>query len=85
MQTGYAHMSRIIAKVGQKVRAGQLIGYVGSTGLSTGPHLHFELFQNGRAVNPTSVKIARAAQLAGAQLASFKAKLARLLSVRVGG
>ncbi|PZU07086.1 MAG: hypothetical protein DI605_17205 [Sphingomonas sp.] len=85
MQTGYAHMSRIVAKVGQKVHAGQLIGYVGSTGLSTGPHLHFELFQNGRAVNPTTVKLARAAQLAGAQLARFKATLARLLTTRIGG
>jgi murein DD-endopeptidase MepM/ murein hydrolase activator NlpD len=85
MRTGYAHMSRIVAKVGQKVRAGQLIGYVGSTGLSTGPHLHFEVFQNGRAVNPMSVKLARAAQLAGAQLVNFRAKLARLLAVRVGG
>ncbi|MDO6414016.1 M23 family metallopeptidase [Sphingomonas sp. BIUV-7] len=85
MQTGYAHMSRIIAKVGQSVRAGQLIGYVGSTGLSTGPHLHFEVFQNGRAMNPMAVKFSQAAQLAGAQLTRFKATLSRLLSVRVGG
>ena len=80
--TGYAHMSRIIAHTGQHVSAGQLIGYVGSTGLSTGPHLHFEVFKNNAPVNPLSVKFTQAAQLAGAELARFRATLARLTSVR---
>jgi murein DD-endopeptidase MepM/ murein hydrolase activator NlpD len=84
MGTGYAHMSRIIAKPGQLVRAGQLIGYVGSTGLSTGPHLHFEVFKNNQAVNPLSVKLTQAAQLAGNQLSRFRSELARLLALRVG-
>jgi murein DD-endopeptidase MepM/ murein hydrolase activator NlpD len=53
--TGYAHMSRIAVLPGTQVSAGQVIGYVGSTGLSTGPHLHYEVYQNGRAVNPLSV------------------------------
>ena len=79
--TGYGHMSRIIARVGEHVRAGQLIGYVGSTGLSTGPHLHFEVYRNNAAVNPASVKFTQAAQLAGAELARFRATLSRLLSV----
>ncbi len=50
--TNYAHQSKMIVKVGQKVRQGQTIGYVGSTGFSTGPHLHYELVKNGVKVNP---------------------------------
>ena len=54
MGSGYAHMSRIAVRSGQSVRRGQVIGYVGSTGLSTGPHLHYELYRNGAAINPAS-------------------------------
>jgi murein DD-endopeptidase MepM/ murein hydrolase activator NlpD len=51
-QTLYGHMSRIKAKVGQKVLRGELIGYVGSTGLSTAPHVHYEVIKNNEKVNP---------------------------------
>ena len=50
--TNYAHLSKFAIKSGQKVSQGQTIGYVGSTGLSTGPHLHYELVKNGTKINP---------------------------------
>lgn len=52
MQTFYGHNSKNAVKNGQRVRQGQLIGYVGSTGVSTGPHLHYEVRINGHKVNP---------------------------------
>jgi len=50
--TLYGHLSKKIVKPGQKVKRGELIGYVGNTGLSVGPHLHYEVWKNGKAVNP---------------------------------
>ncbi len=80
IQTMYGHMSRIVARSGSMVRQGQLIGYVGSTGLSTGPHLHYEVLKNGRPVNPTSVKLAAApAQLQGEKLHAFQGALRSLM------
>ena len=52
LETRYAHMSRWAVRVGQNVKRGDLLGYVGSTGLSTGPHLHYEVLRDGRAVDP---------------------------------
>jgi murein DD-endopeptidase MepM/ murein hydrolase activator NlpD len=51
-ETLYAHMSRIEAQAGQTVHQGDLIGYVGMTGYTTGPHLHFELRLNGTKIDP---------------------------------
>lgn len=53
LETRYAHLSRIAVASGQRVRKGDLIGYVGSTGRSTGPHLHYEVRVAGQAVDPT--------------------------------
>jgi murein DD-endopeptidase MepM/ murein hydrolase activator NlpD len=48
----YAHMTHYVVKQGQVVVQGQIIGYMGSTGKSTGPHLHFSIYKNGESVNP---------------------------------
>jgi len=81
--TSYSHMSSIVAEPGSYVHAGQLIGYVGSSGLSTGPHLHYEVTRNGERVNPLSVRFA-SVQVADTGLANaVKARLKALLSVGV--
>jgi murein DD-endopeptidase MepM/ murein hydrolase activator NlpD len=51
-ETLYAHMSKIAVKAGQRVKRGQVVGYVGSTGSSVGPHLHYEVIRNGAKINP---------------------------------
>ena len=84
--TGYGHMSRIAVSYGSRVRRGQVIGYVGSTGLSTGAHLHYEVYRNGVPINPGSVRFVTttAAALSGTELAAFKARLAVLRELRPG-
>ncbi|MDP8994039.1 MAG: M23 family metallopeptidase, partial [Pseudomonadota bacterium] len=84
ISTVYAHMSRIAVSPGQSVRRGQVIGYVGSTGLSTGPHLHYEMYRNGAVVDPRSIRFASRAQLSGGELQSFRSRLRRLLALPVG-
>ena len=81
LETKYGHMSRIAAHAGAQVRRGDVIGYVGSSGLSTGPHLHFEVTRNGRPVNPLSVKEIRGGpgQLTGEKLVAFQSQLRTLL------
>ena len=84
IDTRYCHMSRIAVNRGQSVRRGQVIGYVGSTGLSTGAHLHYEMYRSGRAVNPASVKFVTRAQLSGAELQRFRETLRRIKTVEAG-
>jgi murein DD-endopeptidase MepM/ murein hydrolase activator NlpD len=81
LETLYGHMSRIAAAPGELVHQGEVIGYVGSTGLSTGPHVHFEVLKNGRPVNPMSVKLGGGpAQLQGAKLEQFDDTLRAVLT-----
>ena len=84
LASGYSHMSRIAARNGQHIRRGQVIGYVGSTGLSTGPHLHYSLYRNNRPINPLSIKFTETAQLSGQDLINFRGRLAKLKSVTPG-
>ena len=72
--TAYGHASRFVSKlrVGSKVRQGEVVAYVGSTGRSTGPHLHFEVMVKGTAVNPSKVKATSGLKLAGKELVKFK-------------
>jgi len=79
-ETLYAHMSKLAAGIrrGAKVNQGQIIGYVGSTGRSTGPHLHYEVHVNNRPVNPTRIKAAGGKQLAGKELAKFNQMKSRV-------
>ena len=84
LETGYAHMSRIAVRPGQHVRRGQVIGYVGSTGLSTGPHLHYEMYRGGKTIDPSSVRFVTRAQLTGSELSAFRHELASLQNVAPG-
>jgi murein DD-endopeptidase MepM/ murein hydrolase activator NlpD len=77
----YGHMSEIVAQPGSFVHAGQLIGYVGSSGLSTGPHLHFEVRQGGTPVNPLGVRLVSAPVTDMHLAEAVKARLASLLKV----
>lgn len=83
--TGYSHMSRIAVSPGSLVRAGQVLGYVGSSGLSTGPHLHFEAYQDGRKVNPMGLRFAAARPpVDNRELGAFQQRLASILAIRPG-
>jgi murein DD-endopeptidase MepM/ murein hydrolase activator NlpD len=85
LATGYAHMSRFAVRPGQSVAQGQVIGYVGSTGMSTGPHLHYEVWLRGRATNPVSLKFIGGSKLSGAAMARFQAMMNRLRHMESAG
>lgn len=79
-ETAYGHMSAFTKGMepGKKVRQGQVIGFVGSTGASTGPHVHYEILVNGRFVDPLRVKLPRGRSLEGPVMAGFEKERDRL-------
>lgn len=83
-QTAYGHMHKFAAgmRPGIRVKKGQIIGYVGSTGRSTGPHLHFEILRKGQRIDPLKAKVATGNDLTGRQLAEFKRVVKQVDSIK---
>jgi murein DD-endopeptidase MepM/ murein hydrolase activator NlpD len=79
-ETAYGHMSAFAKglEVGKQVRQGQVIGFVGSTGQSTGPHVHYEILVNGRFVDPMRIKLPRGRSLEGPLMTNFEKERDRL-------
>jgi len=76
--TAYGHLSRLAVHNGTRVRQGQIVAYSGSTGLATGPHLHYEIRVNNGQVNPATVKVASGRTLAGDERQAFLAERTRI-------
>jgi murein DD-endopeptidase MepM/ murein hydrolase activator NlpD len=81
VMTSYSHLSRIVAAPGTRVQRGQLIGLVGSSGLSTGPHLHFEVRRFGQPVDPATFRHAGYERISATDLAALRARLEQLRSI----
>ncbi len=76
--TGYGHMSKIATRNGRRVRQGQIIGYVGNTGMSTGPHLHYTVSYNGKFVNSQKLKLPSGKTLSGDERKKFEIQRIKL-------
>ncbi len=70
--TGYGHLSKFATKIGRRVRQGQIIGYVGNTGMSTGPHLHYTVKYNGKFINSQKLKLPSGKILKGEERKNFE-------------
>ena len=78
-ETSYSHLSSISVRKGQRVKQGQLLGKVGSTGLSTGPHLHYQMWKNGRYVDAMSVDLPFSQPLPSNEKGAFQAEVTKWL------
>ena len=78
--TGYAHLLKFAPGIvpGQPVHQGQVVAYVGTTGLSTGPHLHYEIWLNGNRVDPVSARVPQGVTLAGVDMDAFRLEKVRI-------
>ena len=85
-ETAYGHMSAFAKgmEIGKRVRQGQVIGFVGSTGQSTGPHVHYEILVNGRFVDPMRIKLPRGRSLEGPMMTGFEKERDRLDTMMTG-
>lgn len=81
LETSYSHLSEVATTPGQPVRTGEIIGYVGSSGFSTGPHLHYEVSRHGRPLDPLSVQHRSKAALAPTDVAALDARLKQLQAI----
>jgi len=81
-QTAYAHLNGFAPELakGTRVTQGDVIGYVGTTGRSTGPHLHYEVLEDGRQINPMKVKVEVADHLNASEMSAFRAQIAAIAS-----
>ncbi len=85
-ESGYSHLSRILLRKGARVTQGEVVGKVGSTGLSTGPHCHYELKQNGRYIDPMTAKLPVVEPLPDAERPAFEVERARWMPwIEAGG
>lgn len=83
--TSYSHLSGFAEgmKQGKRVRQGRVIGYVGSTGMSTGPHLHYEVMRGSNRINPMTLKLPSGRKLEGSELAAFRRQVLRITGILV--